>query len=303
MKVRNMLGALVLTGTFVGAGVGGMVFAALQVNKAEAATASVQPVSTSDSSSTVTPKPAATVSAAAVTVANVGKLDMSRDGFFYECCGNNATLALTENTAASGNVASISFHDSGFHEGTLELAKASPRRLSIYDHQGNGMGLQMTGALYVDGTGSSYINGSLGIGRSTPRTKLDIWGGVIATTGTDYNGTALMSSAGGTAYFSNNALGNGLSVAPDGSVGIRTGTPGSPLEVYRAIGNTAADNSMLSLLSDWGMNLKVSFSNQSLAYTNRLVKFTFGSDGSAGGHVVTPMVFSGNGDVCIGTCQ
>ena len=78
----------------------------------------------------------------------VGKSSFSRDAII-ECCGNDTTITLGENTVGTGKKASISFHNGGVAEGTLELANNTPRRLRIYDNQGQGMGLEMTGNLYT----------------------------------------------------------------------------------------------------------------------------------------------------------
>jgi hypothetical protein len=85
-----------------------------------------------------------------------------------ECCGNDATISLAELTGGSGGTgkrASISFHNGNEAEGTLQLIQdAMPRRLKIFDNQAYGMGLQMSGSLYSDGVGTSYLAGSLSIG-------------------------------------------------------------------------------------------------------------------------------------------
>lgn len=75
-------------------------------------------------------------------------------------------------------------------------------------------------------TFNAMNDGSIGIGTAAPRNMLDIWGGVLSVTGADQNGTAEITSLGGTAYFSNNRIGNGLGIAPSGNVliGNVTGT-------------------------------------------------------------------------------
>lgn len=69
-------------------------------------------------------------------------------------------------------------------------------------------------------------NGKVGINTVSPRERIDVWGGAIAVTGEDHNGTALITSIGGTALFGNNNYSNGIAVLPDGKVGIGTYTPG-----------------------------------------------------------------------------
>ena len=82
-----------------------------------------------------------------------GKATISRDGN-VECCGNDASLALAENTVGTGRLSSISFHNSGLAEGGLALVSdntglgIASRRLRMYDNQGVLMGLQITGNLF-----------------------------------------------------------------------------------------------------------------------------------------------------------
>lgn len=70
----------------------------------------------------------------------------------------------------------------------------------------------------------TLISGKAGIGTSNPRDKLDIWGGTIQITGTDYNGTFVAGSGGGYAYMGCNTLTNAISISPGGDVGIGVGT-------------------------------------------------------------------------------
>jgi len=102
-----------------------------------------------------------------------GKATISRDGG-EECCGNDATLALMESTSGTGKRASISFHNGGVAEGTLELADNGPRRLKLYDNQGQRMGLEMSGPLSIGGplsTSGDYLEidggSDRGMGRYT----------------------------------------------------------------------------------------------------------------------------------------
>jgi len=62
--------------------------------------------------------------------------------------------------------------------------------------------------------------GNIGIGTASPRNELDVWGGAISATGPDLDGTAILTSSGGTAYLSNNTLGNGLAIDSSGNVEI-----------------------------------------------------------------------------------
>lgn len=81
---------------------------------------------------------------------NVGqaKLSLSRDNIQACCGGENATLALAENTVTTGRLSSISFHNSGSAEGQLQLIQntingVSSRRLQFFDNQTAGLGLEL----------------------------------------------------------------------------------------------------------------------------------------------------------------
>lgn len=98
--------------------------------------------------------------------------------------------------------------------------------------------LPNTRDLYAQWQGTTTLTttGNVGIGRS-PRTMLDIWGGVLSVTGSDQNGTAYVTSSGGTAYFCNNTLGNGLTVTSTGNVGIGVTNPTAKLEIANGPAN------------------------------------------------------------------
>ena len=69
--------------------------------------------------------------------------------------------------------------------------------------------------------------GNVGIGISTPRSSLDIWGGALSITGSDHNGTLVGGSQFGIAFLGCNTLANGIAIHPSGSVGLGTSQPGS----------------------------------------------------------------------------
>jgi hypothetical protein len=74
-------------------------------------------------------------------------------------------------------------------------------------------------------------NGFLGLGTANPRQKFDLWGGKMTITGEDHNGTALITSAGGVAYFGNDFYDNGLAVSSNGKIGIGTSFPEGKLHL------------------------------------------------------------------------
>lgn len=90
-----------------------------------------------------------------------GKTTISRDNI-GECCNNDATLALAENTASTGRVASISFHNANQYQGQLSLVNdatglgiiAGRLRLSTSGLTGGNMGLQITGGLFYGNSDS-----------------------------------------------------------------------------------------------------------------------------------------------------
>lgn len=90
----------------------------------------------------------------------VGKSAFTRDGV-AECCGNDATITLAENTSATGLRAGVSFQDAGVSEGTFELANGdqasgSIRRFRMYENQGQNMGLETTGIGLFNGHATGY---------------------------------------------------------------------------------------------------------------------------------------------------
>ncbi len=84
----------------------------------------------------------------------VGQALFSRDNA-GECCSGVAqfTVALAENTAASGRRASISFHNGGQDEGRIELSNDGGfRNLKFVDNQSQNLGLNVTGKVLIGNT-------------------------------------------------------------------------------------------------------------------------------------------------------
>jgi hypothetical protein len=78
---------------------------------------------------------------------------ISRDQMVECCSGNNYTLALAESSYLTGRRASISFHNAGQDEGKLELSSDGGfRNLKLYDNQGYGLGLNVTGNVLIGNT-------------------------------------------------------------------------------------------------------------------------------------------------------
>ena len=83
-----------------------------------------------------------------------GHTQFSRNGV-TECCGDQGTIGLAENTNANNRESGINFHNSGWDEGNLVLAnrrtRGGSRRLLAYDNQGQRMGLEATGDITTYG--------------------------------------------------------------------------------------------------------------------------------------------------------
>jgi prepilin-type N-terminal cleavage/methylation domain-containing protein len=83
-----------------------------------------------------------------------GHTAFSRDNVGTYTWADSGSIALGENTSFSGRKASISFHNAGNSEGAIELASSGARRLRLYDRQGLGLGLEVTGDLTVANSGT-----------------------------------------------------------------------------------------------------------------------------------------------------
>jgi len=143
------------------------------------------------------------------------------------CCGGGtSTLNLAENTAEyPASRASISFHNAGLHEGAIELAADSPRRLMFFDHQNSGLGLELNNGGATNTNGAPLV--FKGAYRTYPcATCNDIWmNGMSMGTGdgaskTVHNVTVQTWWGIGFHPSYNNNIGNRASIWMD----IRTGT-------------------------------------------------------------------------------
>ncbi|MBA4198835.1 MAG: hypothetical protein C0459_14910 [Chitinophaga sp.] len=90
----------------------------------------------------------------------VGQGLFSRDNMGECCSGGNYTLAIAEATYQTNKKASISFHNGGQDEGIIELSNtAGFRSIKFYDHQGQGLGIDVHGNVRTDqpaGTNPQY---------------------------------------------------------------------------------------------------------------------------------------------------
>lgn len=95
-------------------------------------------------------------------------------------------------------------------------------------------------AQWVSGTPSGtihYDGGRVAIGTDNPWAKFMVVGGDAAVIGTDLNGTAVVTSRGGNAFFGNNLYNNGLNIDPSGRIAVGTTAPAYLFEI------NSADNS------------------------------------------------------------
>ncbi|MBT2564400.1 hypothetical protein J7E50_06820 [Pedobacter sp. ISL-68] len=142
-------------------------------------------------------------------------LCLIRSGLFaqtFNTSANQAGIAVAPTDHFSYLGKDVSFYSLGWYNESVDWPPYA--YLSSYS------GIKFfTGGLprtYID------LDGNMGVNTLSPREKLDIWGGNISVTGSDHNGTAVIGSSGGVAFFSNNSYTNGLAVAPNGNVGIGT---------------------------------------------------------------------------------
>lgn len=73
-----------------------------------------------------------------------GQGHFSRDNVNECCSGGDFTISLAENTAGTGKVASIQFHNSGVSEGYIKLSNGGARRMIFGSYQTT-MGIEASG--------------------------------------------------------------------------------------------------------------------------------------------------------------
>jgi hypothetical protein len=123
-----------------------------------------------------------------LTVTGAGKTLLSRDGmgFGTECCGNDATLGIGENTAGSGRLASISFHNGGQFQGRLELVSTP-------------MPYSNPNGTYIPNNGRLRLLGGDGTGGTTNNLGLEIANNAVFAYGQSGSRTEAKNNAGQTA--------------------------------------------------------------------------------------------------------
>jgi len=131
-----------------------------------------------------------------------------------------------------------------------------------HSYNGNNFAMQFAGSFFDQALYFRKINnvpdqiwskvllerqGKVGIGTNNPSAALDVWGGKINITGEGLDGTAVISSQNGVAYYGNNTMTNGIAINNAGKVGIGTPTPNYELDVarYLAVGAQGGEDIVL----------------------------------------------------------
>jgi hypothetical protein len=154
-------------------------------------------------------------------------------------------------------------------------------------------------------------NGDVAIGTTTPRGKLDIWGGTMYITGSDLAGTLVAGVQAGVAYLGNNSLTNGIAISGDNRVGITTSTP----QAILSLGSGNVNGKSLLIKDDGtvngvqaGMGIDMSGTSRELSIfhstsdgVNGII--SFGKRQESAGTYTEAMRITGAGNVGIGTAD
>ncbi len=110
-------------------------------------------------------------------------------------------------TINAGNSTAFTISKNGASALAVNVGQVVGGDVNFYDHaSGN----------YIDDI--TLRSGNVGINTTGPRSKLDVWAGDINVTGNDTNGTAIVTTHSGNAYFANNTYTNGISINSSGTV-------------------------------------------------------------------------------------
>lgn len=167
------------------------------------------------------------------------KLDVLGQGIFSRdgtpaYSDPNYTLAIAENTQTTNKKASISFHNSGQDEGTIELSPTSEsgfRALKFYDHQNLGLGLDVRGNIKTSGNIGIGINPLVQVKLHVRETgsSANTWRGRIVAGGD--NQAVVLGEYNNQAWLGGHNVGlnqwTNLVIAPGGNVAIGNITPTS----------------------------------------------------------------------------
>ena len=221
----------------------------------------------------------------------IGKSAFSRDGT-GECCGNDSTISLAENTLCgappTGKAASISFHNGCVAEGTFELATSGTRRFYMFDNQGALMGLEATGNIVGNDvcTAAGKCLSTVGSGSGTVTsvgTGVGLTGGPITTTGTinvDFN--TIQRRVG------NCGAGNAIqTIDVNGNVGcIAVGSSSGDIEGVNAgtgLSGGGSSGTVTLSLNTGGISSCTNGSTQKIIWDSSNNRLTCGTDQTGGG--------------------
>lgn len=155
-------------------------------------------------------------------------------------------------------------------------------------------------------SGVAYYNGNVGVGTTTPRGKLDIWGGTLFVTGSDVVGTLVAGAQSGNAYLGCNALTNAICITPAGNVGIGTSGPQATFSLGAANGKRLLvyDGSSGGVQAGFGVDMSGTGRELSVFHsTSDGVNgdISFGKRLENSGAYTEAMRITGSGNVGIGT--